>query len=455
MKTKTPVYDFVTDYLNKDMSRFHMPGHKGMGALGCEGRDITEIAGADYLLDPSGIIAESEMNASSLFATACTLYSTEGSTLAMKAMLRVAMMCTERQRNGRRFRILAGRNAHASFIHACALLDFDTEWLYGEDTGSFISCRITPEGLCNVLDGMKEKPDAVYITSPDYMGNMTDIHGLAETCHSRGILLLADNAHGAYLHFLDDPVHPIDLGADMCCDSAHKTLPVLTGGAYLHISQRMEEMYGNLYHSAKKAMSLFASTSPSYLILQSLDLCNTCLSDGFREELKQTCIRVSRLKEELDQAGIAASLNEPLKLVIDCAALGMSGSEMAEYLQRNRIECEYADIHELVLMITPKNKNRDLTRLKKALTSLAGKRPVLKREYPVLPLPQKVCSIRQAVFAPSVRIPIKEAEGRICAAPSVSCPPAVPVAVSGELLTNEILDVMKWYGISDIEVIDD
>jgi arginine/lysine/ornithine decarboxylase len=133
----------------------------------------------------------------------------------------------------------------------------------------------------------------------------------------------------------------------------------------------------------------------------------------------------------------------------------MSGSEMAEYLQRNRIECEYADIHDLVLMITPKNKNRDLTRLKKALTSLAGKRPALKREYPVLPLPQKVCSIRQAVFAPSVRIPIKEAEGRICAAPSISCPPAVPVAVSGELLTNEILDVMKWYGISDIEVIDD
>ncbi len=454
MKTKTPVYDFVTDYLNKDMSRFHMPGHKGMGALGCERRDITEIAGADYLLDPSGIIAESEMYASSLFATACTLYSTEGSTLAMKAMLRVAMMCTERQRNGRRFRILAGRNAHASFIHACALLDFDTEWLYGEDTVSFISCRITPEGLCNVLDGMKEKPDAVYITSPDYMGNMTDIHGLAEACHSRGILLLVDNAHGAYLHFLEETVHPMDLGADLCCDSAHKTLPVLTGGAYLHISKRMEQTYGRLYHKAKKAMSLFASTSPSYLILQSLDLCNAYLSNDFSEELKETCGRIRMLKKQLDQAGIVTYLNEPLKLVADCAALGMSGSETAEYLQRNRIECEYADIHDLVLMITLNNQDDDYRRLYQALSALAGKRPALKRSLPPLPKAQKVCSIREAVFAPSVRIPVEEAEGRVCAAPSISCPPAVSAAVSGELLSREIIDVMLYYGIREVDVIE-
>lgn len=454
MKTKTPVYDFVTDYLDKDMSRFHMPGHKGMGALGCEARDITEITGADYLLDPSGIIAESEMIASSLFGTACTLYSTEGSTLAMKAMLRLALMCTDKQRNGKRFRILAGRNVHASFIHACALLDFDAEWLYGEDAGSLVSCRITQEGLNAFLDQMTEQPDAVYITSPDYMGNMADIRGLAEACHSRGILLLVDNAHGAYLHFLEEPVHPIDLGADMCCDSAHKTLPVLTGGAYLHISKRMEEAYGSLYNKAKKAMSLFASTSPSYLILQSLDLCNAYLSEAFRAELKETCGRIKELKKQLDQAGIVTYLNEPLKLVIDCAALGMSGSETAEYLRRNRIECEYADIHDLVLMITPDNQEDDFRHLYQALSALAGKRPTLKRSLPQLPKAQKVCSIREAVFAPSIRIPAVKAEGRICAAPSVSCPPAVAAAVSGELLTREIIDVMQCYGIREVDVIE-
>ena len=289
MHIKTPVYDFVTEYLTKDMSRLHMPGHKGQNILGCETRDITEIKGADYLLEPEGIIKKSEAIAAQLFGTACTLYSTEGSTLAMKAMLRLAMMCSDSYRSNRKFRILAARNVHESFVHACALLDFDAEWLYGEEMYSVCQCRITPEGLRTALEGMTDKPDAVFVTSPDYLGIMTDIRGLAEICHSQGILLLVDNAHGAYLHFLPESLHPIDLGADMCCDSAHKTLPVLTGGAYLHISNRMTELYGDLYLRAKKAMSLFSSTSPSYLILQSFDLCNAYLAEDFPEYLNDTC----------------------------------------------------------------------------------------------------------------------------------------------------------------------
>lgn len=88
---------------------------------------------------------------------------------------------------------------------------------------------------------MKRKPAAVYITSPDYLGNLADIGGMSDVCRKYGVLLIVDNAHGAYLHFLPKPEHPLDLGAEMCCDSAHKTLPVLTGGAYLHISQMLRQ----------------------------------------------------------------------------------------------------------------------------------------------------------------------------------------------------------------------
>ncbi|MBR4162338.1 MAG: PLP-dependent transferase [Solobacterium sp.] len=453
MQIKTPVYDFVTEYLEKDMSRLHMPGHKGQNILGCEARDITEIEGADYLLDPDGIITESEAIASHLFDTACTIYSTEGSTLAMKAMLRLAMMCSDSYRSNRKFRILAARNVHESFVHACALLDIDAEWLYGEDSESICQCRITPEGLRTALDAMKEKPDAVFVTSPDYLGNMADIHGLAEVCHERDILVLVDNAHGAYLHFLPKSLHPIDLGADLCCDSAHKTLPVLTGGAYLHISKRMAERYDNLYRDAKRAMSLFSSTSPSYLILQSLDLCNAYLANDFRKQLNDTCHQISALKDELDQYNIHTELYEPLKLLVDCASLGLTGTQTAAYLRNRHIECEYADHYDLVLMITPQNDIQDLTRIKEALKELSGNKTVLQREFPILPKPKQACSIREAILSPSVRVPVEEAEGLVCASASVSYPPAVPVAISGELITEQMIHVMKWYGIQEVDVI--
>ena len=451
MRTETPVYDFVTEYIEKDMSRFHMPGHKGRSFLGCEIRDITEIEGADYLLEADGIIARSEKIASSLFGTACTVYSTEGSTLAMKAMLKLAADISSV--SGRRFRILAGRNVHKSFIHACALLDYEAEWLYGENPSSVYTCTVTPQVLCRKLEEMQELPDAVFITSPDYTGTMADIRGLAEVCHDKGILLLVDNAHGAYLRFLEESMHPMDLGADLCCDSAHKTLPVLTGGAYLHISHRIQEKYGDLHAAAKKAMSLFASTSPSYLILQSLDLCNAYLSGTYRRQLADTCIQVEKLQKELETAGVHIQRKEPCKLLVDCAYLGMSGAEAAAYLRKHQIECEFADLYDIVLMITPQNEPRDFIRIKEALADLAGKRMPLQREYPALSLPKRVCSIREALLSPSIRIPVEKAEGYICASPAVSCPPEVPIAVSGELLTESVIHAMQWYGISCADVI--
>ena len=203
---KTPIADFVSEYASKQISRFHMPGHKGKGLLGCERLDITEICGADVLYSPEGIIAESESNASALFGTRHTYYSAEGSSLAIKAML---ALIKKKAPASRRARVLAARNVHKAFVYACALLDIDTDWLFPASYSHLCACKIAPEQLDDALKAAKILPNAVYITSPDYLGSVSDISGLSSVCHKHGVPLLVDNAHGAYLAFTEPSMHPI------------------------------------------------------------------------------------------------------------------------------------------------------------------------------------------------------------------------------------------------------
>ena len=194
----------------------HMPGHKGTGPLGFERWDITEIAGADALYEADGIIAQSEQNAAQLFGSAATYYSTEGSSQCIRAMLHLAVL--NRQNGGERPLILAARNAHKAFLYACALLDLEVSWLWPQPgpQAALWSCPVSAHQLETALSALPRTPAAVYITSPDYLGQTADVAALAAVCHRFGTLLLVDNAHGAYLHFLSSPCHPLDLGADLC-----------------------------------------------------------------------------------------------------------------------------------------------------------------------------------------------------------------------------------------------
>ena len=295
-KMETPICDFVRKYKEGNPLRFHMPGHKGVSVLGIEQLDITEIQGADSLYEAEGIIAQSEANASSVFGCR-TFYSTEGSSQCIRAMLYLVQLYAKQQ--GRKPLVAAGRNAHKTFLTAVGLLGMDVHWLYPQNTTGYLSCDLTPEELEEYLHNTADLPAAVYLTSPDYLGKITDVRSIAEVCHRHGVLLVVDNAHGAYLKFLPVSLHPIDLGADLCCDSAHKTLPVLTGGAYLHLSQRMDALFGV---RGKNALMLFGSTSPSYLILQSLDAANLRMKD-YPAKLEKLIPVIDAFKLRLQQAG--------------------------------------------------------------------------------------------------------------------------------------------------------
>lgn len=443
----TPIADFLRRYQQTNPGRFHMPGHKGRGPLGCEAWDITEIKGADSLYEATGIIAESEKNAAALFGSGATFYSTGGSSQCIKAMLYLAL--TNRPA-GTPPVIAAARNVHKAFIHAAALLDFETVWLWpGEGTNSLCSCPITAEGLDRTLEALDAVPAAVYVTSPDYLGNLADIPALSEVCRRHGTLLLVDNAHGAYLRFLEPSRHPLDLGADLCCDSAHKTLPVLTGGAYLHVAQTLPAAFRE---NARNALALFGSTSPSYLTLASLDLCNQFLEGGGPKSIRTAAKVLAALKRALDRQGWTFVGTEPLKLTLDAAAHGWTGPELAEHLRMGGVEPEYADRDHVALMASGSTRPEDLQCLADSLGRAAPRTPRLR---PVLPPAkgERVLSVREALFAPQRAVPAAESLGRICGAPTVGCPPAVPAAMSGERIGKEALALFQYYGIKMVDVI--
>lgn len=437
----TPICDFVRGYCETVAVRLHMPGHKGRGELGCEALDITEVPGADDLACPEGVILESEENTTELFGSRHTFYSTGGSSQCVKAMLHLAYIFRP---EGAGNRILAARNAHKSFLHGCALLGLEPVWLYPDAPSPLCSCPVPPESLAQALDA-GERPFAVYITSPDYLGGVQDIAALAEVCHAHGLPLLVDNAHGAYLKFLEPSRHPLDLGADMCCDSAHKTLPVLTGGAYLHVAGGAVSPYEL---EARHSLAVFGSSSPSYLILQSLDLCADRLDKDYPALIRETARRVAALAREL---GLTPPEGDPLKLALPAGGFGCTGPEMASCLLGWRTVAEYVDEDWVVLMFTPGLDEGAYDTVRRALP-----RPRPAPHSPLsLPGPgERVLLPREALLARRVSLPVSKCAGRVCADAAVSCPPAIPLAVCGERITAEAARLMEKLGISQISVVE-
>lgn len=439
---KTPIVSFLKSYQEKSPVRMHMPGHKGAGILGFEGMDLTEIYGADELFAAEGIIKESEQNASNLFGYP-TYYSTQGSTLCIQTMCTI--LCQDAKSKGKKPKILAGRNAHRSFIHAAALLDFEIEWLYGNS--DYLSCKIHVEDLEKAI--IESLPTAVYLTNPDYLGNLLDIKSLASVCKKHNVLLAIDNAHGAYLRFLKDSLYPIDLGADLCCDSAHKTLPVLTGGAYLHLSDSLNQVWKN---DVKHFMEYFSSTSPSYLIMASLDAANEVLDTTFKNSLFECIQRVDGLKNTLVQHGYTILSGEPMKITISTKEFGYTGNEIANLLMECDIYPEFYDSDYIVLMPSPYNTKDDLKRLETCLCGIEGK-PILVNKPPKLEQSKKAMNVRQALFSSSITLDVSKSLGQVCSSVTVSCPPAILPVIPGEVISESSIEVMKYYGIETVRVV--
>lgn len=436
----TPIYDFLAEYAASGAVRCHMPGHKGQSVTGflsdASALDITEISGADSLFEADGIIAQSERNMSRLYHTVATAYSAGGSTLCIQAML--ALMKQE----GRQ--VIAVRNVHRAFLNACVLLDIDPVWIIPDYSGGILSGEIDAAEVKHILEKCG-KPACLYVTSPDYTGKTADIRALEKLCHKYDAKLLVDNAHGAHLAFLPENIHPIELGADLCCDSAHKMLPALTGGAMLHTS--CNEYADKL----KQAMSMFGSTSPSYLIMASLDLCNKYICEEINGDIAANLRNIEKLKNHFGKK-LSFADSEPFHITVKAAGSGYDGNELAYRLRENGAECEYSDSSLLILLMSPMSRTEDYAKLTAALDNALAlshkKAPV--HEKLIMALPKKAMTLREAALAPSEEISVDKAEGRICASVKVPCPPAIPIAASGEIIDRSCVEIFRRYNIPTV-----
>ncbi len=424
----------VSSFRQKKLAPFHMPGHKGRPPyetadfFSC---DITEVAGADSLYQADGAIARLEQEYARLYGAAASLLSAGGSTLCIQTMLALVL------REGDR--LILSRTVHRAAVAAMGLLGVEPVWVW-------------PVPPAQIEQALKENPAAaaVFVTSPDYSGQLCDLAAIGGICRRWGKPLLVDNAHGAHLAFLPQSLHPMQLGADLCCDSLHKTLPVLTGGAMLHIKNPA------LAPVAKQVMALFGSTSPSYPVMLSADRALPYLKGAFKEELAALCRQLERLRRAAVRRGftLPALPADPMRITLGYRGMGYSDAAFGHAVRAYGIEPEYNAGGVCVLMASPQNTGEDLARLSELITALPPLDPLA--YAPPLPGPLAVAmGLRQAMLAPRAALPNTPAlAGRGAAAPLSVCPPGIPLAVPGEILTAAALDALKISGAQTLCVVE-
>ncbi len=430
----TPLFDAVKEYTLQKNHRFHMPGHSGSAEALLPFShilpfDITEVDGLDALYLSDGVIKEAEHMAAAFFGTEQTLISAGGCTLAIQTMLGLLGQC--------KGKILVARNCHRAVVHALGLLDFTAEYVYPDKNDGG---RINPADIKTALEADKNIR-AVFITSPTYYGVLSNITAIADVCRQAGIPLLVDNAHGTHLIFFNK--HPISQGASMTACSAHKTLPVLTGGAWLNIADK------RFCENSKNIMSVFGSTSPSYLIMSSLDLCRDwCEREGKKafSELKE---KVSEIREYAETYGFPGIKGEtdPVRITLD-----IEGTEnLSDVLEHEKIIPEYYDSKYIVLLPTPFLKKEDFTALQHMIRTL--KRTGLKKQAAMIEKPRTVLSPREALFAEKEAMRAEVLLGRTAAEPVCLYPPGIPLVMPGEQISAGIRDTIINSGISFVKVV--
>ncbi len=446
----------LEEYRGRGPLPFHMPGHKRnqdlapyLGALSA-GLDITEIPGFDDLHDPRGILKEAMERCAKLYGSRHSFFLVNGSTGGLLAGIRAATAPGDR--------VLVARNCHRAVYHALELCHLRPVFLLPPTIPGFGCAASLPPAM--VEAALAKFPDIrlVILTSPTYEGVISDVGAICALAHGREIPVLVDEAHGAHLGLSADfPPGAVSLGADLVIQSFHKTLPSLTQTGVLHLN-------GDLVDSdaVARQLTIFQTSSPSYLLLASLEGCVSLLEErgqdllrAWRERLRAFEKKTARL-EHLGILGRAwlpgVFALDPGKIVIAPWGGGVTGVTLLERLAAEfHIQGEMA-LPAYVLCMTGMGDTREMmTALATALLRLdkEGRESTPPAETP-LQIPPAAMSLQEGLSRPWVPVAIREAVGRLAAEYLWAYPPGIPLVIPGEVVTQALtrqLAVMEKAGV--------
>ncbi|CAL8465074.1 g4609 [Coccomyxa elongata] len=417
--------------------------------------DLTELPGLDYLSSPTGAIKEAQELAASAFGSDATWFLVNGTTAGIHA----AILAT----CGPGDALILARNCHLAAFSAMALSGCTPIYVMPvQDEGLGIAHGITPDALRSAFsDAAREyrHVGAVLLVCPTYFGVTSDIAQLASICHEHGAPLLVDEAHGAHFAFhASFPQPALALGADVTIQSTHKVLSSLGQSSMLHLKGHRVSP-----ERFSRALQTLQSSSPSYLLLASLDAAraHAQLHDTFNEPLEAAAAARQLLRQLPTGSGLlddhiltgSDGVHEidPLRITLVTDSLGMSGFEVDDLLQRSFGVCaEMSTDKTVVFALGPGSRLAHVHQLATALEAIGENSSKSRQEHMQLPvataplsLPRMQLTPRQAFFAQTERVPAREASGRTCAELLCPYPPGVPAVVPGELLSAEVIAMLQ------------
>lgn len=455
---KTPVMDALKELVKEDSISFHFPGHKGrytnidwkslMPMI-----DTTETRGMDNLLEPTGIIRDSQIEASKVFKSKYTIYGVNGSTgsnyIALSAV------------TNKGDKILVQRNCHKSIYNSMILNDLEPVYLYPNFNKEYDSS--TGVDPLDVKAALEENEDikVVVLTSPNYYGICSDIKSIAEIVHEKGVILIVDEAHGPHLAFSDKyPDSAIQSGADIVIHSTHKTLPSITQTSLIHVCSDRVDM-----NKLRDRYQLYTTTSPSYLFTLSNEMGVSYMDTEGREKLDllyDYLIEVRKRLQKID--GVTVLEKDPKDETIfdlDISRIlielrGYKGAELKKILYEDfNIRMEMNDYYSTLAMTTVMNNEEDFECLIKALEEISKreKRKPIKDLAIDMPRPRVRLCPAEAYFGKKKLVDLKDSIGKIAATSIIPYPPGVPLLAAGEEITKEVYDFMLFLLDNDINLV--